>query len=150
MINGLARAKNSKEFAERIPSALRRLRAYAEALINRRVAPQRLLVMKQLSHKPADYVHDVFQAMAAKQLERLGIDVSAGQTIQCLICDVKNRKAYNRVRVAQLVDSSTRYDVEKYLDLLFASTENILLPFGYSAQKIHDYVLHREEHIILN
>ena len=150
MINELAKAKSSQEFAERIPSALRRLRAYAEALINRKVAPQRLLIMKQLSHKPAEYTHDVFQAIAAKQLERLGIDVSAGQTVQYLICDSKNRKAYNRVRVAQLVNANTRYDVEKYLDLLFAAAENILLPFGYSAQKIRDYVLHREEQIVLN
>ncbi|MCD6240600.1 hypothetical protein J7K27_03630 [Candidatus Bathyarchaeota archaeon] len=150
MINELAKARNSKEFAERIPLALRKLRAYAEALINRRVAPQRLLITKQLSHEPADYVHDVFQAIAAKQLARLGVDVSAGQTVQYLICDAKNRKAYNRIRVAQLLDANTRYDVEKYLDLLFAAAENILLPFGYSVQKIRDYVRHREEQIILN
>jgi len=150
MINELAKAKNSKEFAKRIPLALRRLRAYAEALINRRVAPQRLLVTKQLSHKPADYAHDVFQAIAAKQLATLGVDVSAGQTVQYLICDAKNRKVYNKVRVAQLLDANTRYDVEKYLDLLFAAAENILSPFGYSAQKIRDYVLHREKQIVLN
>jgi len=150
MIRELAKAKNSKEFMERIPLALQRLRYYAEALINRKVVPQRLLITKQLSHEPSKYAHDVFQAIAARQLARIRVDVSAGQTIQYLIVDARNRRAFNRVKVAQLVDADTRYDVEKYLKLLFAAVENILLPFGYSAQKIHDYILHREEQIVLN
>ena len=135
---------------ERISSALKRLRYYAEVLIQRKVAPQRLLITKQLSHEPSKYVHDVFQAIAAKQLARLGVDVSAGQTVQYLIVDAKSRRVQNRVLVAQLVNSHVRYDVEKYLDLLFAAAENVLLPFGYSAQKIRDYVLHGERQVLLN
>ena len=150
MIRELAKAKNTKEFMERIPSALKRLRYYAEALIERKVAPQQLLITKQLSHEPSKYAHDVFQAIAAKQLTRLGVDVSAGQTVQYLIVDAKSRRVQNRVLVAQLVNSHVRYDVEKYLDLLFAAAENILLPFGYSAQKIRDYVLHGETQVLLN
>ncbi|HDH45238.1 MAG TPA: hypothetical protein ENG66_07660, partial [Thermococcus sp.] len=150
MIRELAKAKNAKEFMEKIPSALKRLRYYAEALIEQKVAPQQLLITKQLSHEPSKYAHDVFQAIAAKQLTRLGVDVSAGQTVQYLIVDAKNRRVQNRVLVSQLVNSHVRYDVEKYLGLLFMAAENILLPFGYSAQKIRDYVLYGERQVILN
>ena len=150
MIRELAKARNAKEFTERIPLALKRLREYAKALIERKIAPQRLLITKQLSLGPAEYMHDVFQAVAAKQLAELGLEVSAGQTVQYLITDAKSRKHNNRVKVAQLVNENTKYDVEKYLDLLFAAAENILLPFGYSAQRIKNYVLYGEEQIALN
>ena len=149
ILKELAKAKNAEEFKERIPSALKQLRNYAEALIQRKVPPQKLLIKKQLSHQPSKYTHDVFQAIAAKQLARLGVDVSAGQTVQYLIADAENRRVYNRITVAQLVNSNTKYDVEKYLELLFSAAENILLPFGYSAQKIRDYVLHGEKQVAL-
>ena len=150
MIRELAKARNAKEFTERIPLALKRLREYAKALIERKIAPQQLLITKQLSLGPAEYMHDVFQAVAAKQLAELGLEVSAGQTVQYLITDAKSRKHNNRVKVAQLVNENTKYDVEKYLDLLFAAAENILLPFGYSAQRIKNYVLYGEQQIALN
>jgi len=150
MIRELAKARNAKEFTERIPLALKRLREYAKALIERKIAPQQLLITKQLSLGPAEYMHDVFQAVAAKQLAELGLEVSAGQTVQYLITDAKSRKHNNRVKVAQLVNENTKYDLEKYLDLLFAAAENILLPFGYSAQRIKNYVLYGEEQIALN
>lgn len=59
-------------------------------------------------------------------------------------------RASNRVKVVQLVRANTKYDVEKYLELLFTVAENLLLPFGYSARRIRDYVLHRQEQIMLN
>ena len=95
-------------------------------------------------------MHAVFQAIAAKQLVKIGVNVSAGQTVQYLIADAKNKHAHSRVVAAPYVNSKTRYDIEKYLRLLFSAAENILLPFGYSVQKIRDYVLHQEKQTLLN
>ena len=80
----------------------------------------------------------------------MGVEISAGQTVQYLIADAKNKHAHSRVVAAQHVNSKTRYDVKKYLELLFSSAENVLLPFGYSVQKIRDYVLHQEKQTLLN
>jgi len=90
------------------------------------------------------------EATWAKQLVKIGVNVSAGQIVQYLIADAKNRHAYSRAVAAQLVNSTTKYDVEKYLGLLFSAAENILPPFGYSAKKIRDYVLHQERQATLN
>ena len=108
------------------------------------------MITKQLSHDPSKYAHDVLQAIAAKQLAKMGVDISAGQTVQYLIADAKNKHAHSRVLVAPHVNSKTRYDVKKYLEMLFSSAENILSPFGYSMQKIRDYVLHQEKQTLLN
>ena len=108
------------------------------------------MITKQLSHDPFKYAHDVLQAIAAKQLAKMGVDVSAGQTVQYLIADAKSKHAYSRAVAAQLANSTTKYDVEKYLELLFSAAENVLLPFGYFVQKIRDYVLHQEKQTLLN
>jgi len=150
MIRELAKARSAEEFVDKIPSSLKELRHYAEALIRRKVEPQQLLITKQLSRDPYRYMHAVFQAIAAKQLVKIGIDVSAGQTVQYLIADANNRYAYSRAVAAQLANSTTKYDVEKYLELLFSAAENILSSFGYSAKKIRDYVLYQEKQATLN
>ena len=150
MIRELAKARSAGEFVDRIPSALRELRHYAEALIRRKVELRQLLITRQLSREPYRYAHAVFQEIAAKQLVKIGVNVSAGQTVQYLIADAKNKHAYSRAVAAQLANSTTKYDVEKYLELLFSAAENILLPFGYSAKKIRDYVFYQERQATLN
>jgi DNA polymerase elongation subunit (family B) len=93
---------------------------------------------------PHDYAHNVFQAIAATQLIREGLDVSAGQTVRYLITDANNSKPNRRVRVAELVDNKTTYDVRKYLELLLEAGANILRPFGYSVEKLYDTVINNE------
>ena len=150
MINALAQARNSKEFLERIPRAINVLKKYALALVERNVPLEQLLITKQISFDPSDYMHDVYQAIAAKQLLAAGVDVSAGQVIRYLITDAENRRANRRVRAAELIDRKTNYDVKKYLELLFSAAANMLSPFGYTAENIRDLVLYGEKQAILD
>jgi DNA polymerase elongation subunit (family B) len=75
---------------------------------------------------PDRYAHDVFQAIAAKQLIREGIEVSEGQTVRYLITDADNRRPGKRVKAVELIDAQTRFDVEKYVDMLILAGANIL------------------------
>jgi DNA polymerase elongation subunit (family B) len=145
MIRVLAKAHDSKEFLSRIPEALKVLKVYAEKLLNREVSQEDLLVVKQLSMGPYDYGHNVFQAIAAIQLVREGLDISAGQTIRYLITDADNPKPGSRVRVAELMDDKTRYDIKKYLELLLDAGANLLMPFGYSAEILYDLAIISEK-----
>ena len=150
MINALAQARNSKEFLERIPRAINVLKKYALALVERKVPLEQLLITKQISFDPSEYMHDVYQAIAAKQLLAAGVDISAGQVIRYLITDAENRRANRRVRAAELIDRNTNYDVKKYLELLFGAAANMLSPFGYTAENIRDLVLYGEKQAILD
>jgi DNA polymerase elongation subunit (family B) len=120
------------------------LKIYMKKLIGREVSPEDLLIAKRLSMHPHDYAHNVFQAIAATQLIREGLDVSAGQTVRYLITDANNSKPNRRVRVAELVDNKTTYDVRKYLELLLEAGTNILSPFGYSVEKLYDTIINNE------
>ncbi|MGQ9551530.1 MAG: DNA polymerase domain-containing protein [Candidatus Bathycorpusculaceae bacterium] len=149
MINALAKSADFEDFLSRIPRALSILREYAARLISNKVDAQDLLITKRLSKPPSSYRHDVFQAIAARQLERAGYEVSAGQTVQYLVVDSKCRIAKNRVLAEELLEPKIRYDVEKYLDMLISSAETLLGVFGYNKNRIRDILLH-EKQITLN
>jgi DNA polymerase elongation subunit (family B) len=129
VIQELAKAKNSEEFFQRMPHAFRVLRRYAEKIVNKEVDWDELVISRQISKDPDQYVSNVHQAIAARQLIDYGIDVTAGQTVRYVILDANNKRPERRVVAAQLMETSANYDVEKYLALLNDALQNILLPF---------------------
>jgi len=141
MIEILAKARNSKEFMERIPEALDTLRNHAEKLIEGKVEATDLLIAKRLSMQPNSYAHDVLQAIAARQLMKEGVEISAGQAVQYLITNSQSKNAHRRVKPAQLLNLHVHYDLQKYLDLLLSSAGNILSPFGYTIERLYNSVV---------
>jgi DNA polymerase elongation subunit (family B) len=148
MIEKLAKSSDLRDFLTKIPDALNVLREYAAKLASNRVGVQELLITKRLSKSPSHYSHNVFQAIAAKQLEKAGFEVSAGQTVRYLIVASGCKTVYNRVSAAELLKPKTRYDAEKYLNMLISAGETLLGCFGYSKKKIRDLV-HGEKQIML-
>jgi len=144
MIQVLAKARNSGEFLERIPEALNVLKGYAKRLLEGKVPASKLLIAKRLSKHPSGYAHGVLNSIAAKQLMREGVEISAGQTIQYLITRCRSKSAFSRVQPAQLLNQNVRYDSQKYLELLLSSAANILSPFGCSVKNLHYFVFQNE------
>jgi len=149
MIRVLAKAPNSEAFVERIPESLEVLRSYVERLRRGDVDVQDLIIAKQLSMHPERYAHDVFQAIVAKQLMKEGIEISGGQTVRYLITDANNKRPSRRVKAAELINAETRFDAEKYVDMLVLAATNILSPFGYSQDQLTDHVLYGEKQTML-
>jgi len=146
----LAKASCYEEFLKRIPSALGVLKEYAEKLISKNIPIEELLIAKRLSKRPSDYAHDVFQAIAAKQLMTAGFDVYPGQTVQYLITNSKSERVNERVLAKQLIKAKVHYDVEKYSGLLVSAAETLLGIFGYDSQRIRDLILRHEKQLVLN
>jgi len=149
MIRKLAGANSLETFKERIPEALRVLKDYASKLVEGEVDLQELLVTKRISKSPLNYNHDVFQAIAAKQLEKAGFEVHAGQTVQYLIVNTKSKWVNERVAAVQLLKSNTRYDVREYVKMLISAGETLLNVFGYTRHEIQAEAMCRERQIIL-
>jgi len=142
MIRTLAKFIDVKDFSANIPNALDVPRKYAERLVSNRVDVQYLLVTKRLSKSPSNYTSDSFQAIAAKQLEKVGFKISEGRTIKYLIVDSKSETAYNRVLPAELLGSNPRYDIPKYIDMLISAGETLFGIFGYTKKIIRRETLH--------
>ncbi|MDH5483302.1 MAG: hypothetical protein OEY22_10590 [Candidatus Bathyarchaeota archaeon] len=149
MIKKLAEASSLQGFVDKIPEALAILKNYAEMLIKKHVDTHDLLVTKRLSKSPSGYAHNVFQAIAAKQLEKTGFEVHSGQTIQYVITNANSKKPDQRISVMQLLRQDVKYDTQEYLNMLFSAGETLLGVFRYSKQKIRDEVLHREKQTLL-
>jgi DNA polymerase-2 len=149
MIGMLAKASNSEAFITMIPESIEVLRCYVEKLKKRNVDAQDLIVAKRLSMHPDRYTHDVFQVIAARQLMKEGIEVSGGQTVRYLITDAENKRPRRRVKAAELIDAETRFDAEKYVDMLILAGVNILSPFAYDNEGLKDYVVYGEKQTML-
>lgn len=150
MINTLANAANLEDFVGRIPRALAVLRKYAAMLTSNQISINDLVITKRLSKSPWGYSHDVFQAIAARQLEKAGFDISAGMTVRYLIVNSKHKSANERVLAAELLMPKTRYDVQKYLDMLVSGAETLFGVFGYTKEKIREQALSGEKQLVLN
>jgi DNA polymerase-2 len=129
LINYLALARNRAEFLTRLPGALRLVREYIDRLRDGRVDMQELMITKQLSKDPAEYEHNVAQAIAAKQLVQEGVQISAGQNVS-YIMQRGRITSEKRVLPSELIDGPISYDVEKYTQLLLDAVTALLSPLG--------------------
>jgi DNA polymerase elongation subunit (family B) len=140
MIKTLSSADDSKQFVEKIPNALEVVKEYRKNLLNGEVPIWDLIVTKRLSKELEDYTQKVSQMIAGEQLRKEGFEVSAGKSVKFVFTSAKHKKYKRRVKAKELIENGTNPDVRKYLLLLYSSASNILSPFGYSMETVHNYV----------
>jgi len=140
MIRVLATAGDSKAFIEKIPDALKVVRECRKRLIDGEVSIWDLIIAKRLSKNLESYKQKVSQVIAAEQLLKEGVEVSAGKSVRFLFTSAKNKRYERRVRAEELIEGNMSSDVRKYLLLLYSAASNLLSPFGYSAKDIYDSV----------
>jgi DNA polymerase-2 len=140
MLALFARAENSAEFKALIPEALAIAKSYANLIQDGAVPIEELTIEKRLSKNLNEYQNMVPQAIAAQHLNREGREVHAGQTFNYIVAYNRSRIVQNRALPAELVDENYPIDSEWYIDLLLASTSNILLPFGYTPDVLKKFL----------
>jgi len=140
MIRGLATADDSKAFVLKIPDALKVVKEYRRRLLDEEVPIWDLIVTKRLSKNLENYKQKVSQVIAAEQLLKEGVEVSAGKSVRFLFTSAENKRYERRVRAEELIEEGTNSDVRKYLLLLYSAASNILSPFGYSTKHVHDSI----------
>lgn len=132
----LKQARNAQEFRALLPDVLAIAKSYAALIRNGSVPADDLVIEKRLSKNPNEYRNQVPQAIAAQHLVREGMEVHAGQAITYLLTNHKSRITQNRAIPTELVEEDTSFDSKRYVDLLVATTSNLLLPFGYTPTKL--------------
>jgi DNA polymerase elongation subunit (family B) len=140
MIKVLATATDSTAFMRQIPDALKVVGRYRRRLLEGDIPIGDLLVAKRLSKNIEDYKQRVSQMIAAEQLLKAGVEVSAGKNVRFLFTSAEHRRYERRVRAEGLIDEGTNSDLRKYLLLLYSAAANLLRPFGYSAKEVQNSV----------
>jgi DNA polymerase elongation subunit (family B) len=140
MIGKLTPARDLEGFMERIPEALSTLQQYAQRLIEGKVDVEELAITKRLSKPPSGYMHNVVQAIAARQLEKAGYEVHPGQTISYIITNAGSSNPYERVAALPLIKEKTKYDKTAYLKMLVSAAETLFSVFGYTQNKVWEAI----------
>ncbi|HIH00936.1 TPA: hypothetical protein HA259_02470, partial [Thermoplasmata archaeon] len=109
---------------------------YVDAARSQTVPVDKLLLRRRVSKQIGDYEQFNDGVAALLQLRREGKDVNPGEAIRYVITDGDSRDDRTRVRVEQLADDVTEYDSEAYVELLVRAAETLLLPFGYTREKL--------------
>ena len=140
MIKVLASARNSREFVDKIPDALKVVRKYRQQLLAGEIPIWDLIITKHLSKHLKEYKQKVSQVIAAEQLLKEGVEISSGKNVRFLFTSAENKRYERRVKAEELIEENTNSDIKKYLLLLYESAANLLGTFGYSANDIYDLV----------
>ncbi len=143
MLGKLAEAKNASEFYLKIPEAVEVLREYARKVLDGECDFEDLIFKTHVSKGCDEYRQFNNQMAAMKQLRQEGIETSPGQTIRYIITNHRSRSYQERVIIPELADMDTKYDRVKYYEHLLRAVESILLPFGYTEERL-DGIMRRK------
>jgi DNA polymerase elongation subunit (family B) len=143
MLGKLAEAKNASEFYMKIPEAIEVLREYARKVLDNECALADLVFETHVSRGCDEYRQFNNQMAAMKQLREEDLDIQPGQTIRYIITDHISRSCKKRVIIPELADENTQYDRAKYYEYLLRAAESILLPFGYTKERL-DGIMRRK------
>jgi len=131
MLEVLSRAEDVDGYRSKIPEVFEVLLDSVLKLRNGEVGPPELVVSKTLSQDPSDYKVENLTALAAQQLEDVGVRIHPGERVPYVIRDARSTVKEDRVRAAPLIGPEDGYDEEKYTELLLKAAEEVLIPFGY-------------------
>jgi DNA polymerase elongation subunit (family B) len=136
MLGKLAEVKNASEFYIKIPEALEVLHEYVRKVFDGGCVLDDLIFGTHVSKGCDEYRQFNNQMAAMKQMRQEGIETLPGQTIRYIITDHKSRSYQKRVIVPELADENTQYDRAKYYEYLLRAAKSMLLPFGYTEERL--------------
>ncbi|MEW6374185.1 MAG: DNA polymerase domain-containing protein [Thermodesulfobacteriota bacterium] len=136
MLEVLAEAKNLNDYRSKIPKILDLLLEYSLRLKEGQTKQEDLAIGKRISQEPDAYKVDNLTALAAQQLEDVGIPIHPGEKVRYVIKDALSKDKSERVKPFPLVGPDDTYDVEKYLEFLVKATEEILIHFSYDVKRL--------------
>jgi len=136
MLKIFSQADNAKDFIGLIPDALDVMLDYGMQIIRGSIDPRVLVFTTRVSKSVAKYKVNNFIKSALLQLRDIGIDVEPGQAIRYVVVSERSRDYKERVCVAELLTDSVEVDVGFYLHHIAKCGESILIPFGYTLEKL--------------
>ena len=140
MLEVLAEAKDMDDYRVKIPKILDLLLEYSLMLKDGQAKNEDLAIGKRISQEPNAYKVDSLTALAAQELEDVGIPIHPGEKVRYVIKDALSKNKAERVRPFPLVGPDDTYDVKKYLEMLVKATEEILIHFGYDVKRLENII----------
>jgi DNA polymerase elongation subunit (family B) len=110
----LAEAHDFESYCRKLAEAREVLERYLSWVEEGSVPIEELVISRRLTRPANGYKHASATAIAAKQLDRGGVALRPGETIEYLITDADSNYADDRVRALTMWESWRGYDIEEY------------------------------------
>ncbi len=114
----LAEARDFESYRRKLEEAREVLERYLERVKEGSVRVDELTIRKRLTRPPGEYQKSSATAIAARQLDRVGVKLRPGETIEYIITDADSDLPDDRVRAWTLWEGWRGYDVKKYQEML--------------------------------
>jgi DNA polymerase-2 len=128
MLRTLAKADNVAEARTKIPECVEIFVIHAKALAHHEIPASDLAFTTNLSKAPEEYTTMTVQHAALNQLVPERVKLHAGEGIRYVITDYKGKDSQRATPVDVIRDQS-RYDSERYIQLLAETCASVLEPF---------------------
>jgi len=136
----LSRGRDLDETRRLLPDAIQVVRAYVGRIKDGEVSLTDLVILNALSKNHDQYDSNLVQVSAIRQLAEEGLELMAGQSVSYVITDYGSRVQGERVKPVELVDGGTRYDRDRYIQLLLKGAASILQPFGVDEPTLNEVI----------
>jgi len=110
----LAEARDFESYCRKLKEARAVLARYLEQLETGNIKLDELIINRRLTRSPGDYRQASATAIAAKQLERAGVKLRPGETLQYIVTNAEADLPDDRVRAWTLWEGWHGYDVKNY------------------------------------
>lgn len=131
-------ANNSKEFMGRITYAIQVLQEFGKKIINGDFDKSTLIFTTRVSRDISEYKVNNLVKSALLQLRDLDIHVEPGQSVKYIVTNEHASNYKKRVCITELIDNNENIDVDFYLRHIAKCGESLLVPFGYTIEKLED------------
>jgi DNA polymerase elongation subunit (family B) len=138
MLTALKQADTAEEFRTLIPKSVEVLRQSATVLRDSAVCHNDLVFTTTVSKDIASYRVNTLVKAALLQLQDLGIQVQPGQSVRYIVTDEYSQNYKRRVCLAEKMQGNEDIDVRYYLRQLAKCAESLLVPFGYTKEKLEE------------
>jgi DNA polymerase elongation subunit (family B) len=131
-----SQANNAKEFLEKIPITIKVLQDYAKKIIKNDVEKSTLMFTTRVARDISEYKVNNLVKSALLQLRDNNIHIEPGQSVRYIVKNEHSSNYKKRVCVAETFEEDVEIDVDFYLRHIAKCGESILVPFGYTIEKL--------------
>jgi len=136
MLDVFKQARTKMKFHELIPDSIEVLRGCAAALRDGAVNHKDLVCTTTISRDVVTYKVNTLPKAALLQLQDLGVPIRPGQSVRYMVIDESSRNYKKRVCLAEMMQGTEDIDRGYYLRQLAKCAESLLIPFGYTKEKL--------------
>jgi DNA polymerase-2 len=149
MLDVLSLAHTAAEFRDLIPAAVATLVDYGKKITQGSITLNHLAYTTRVSRAITDYKVNTLVKAALLQLRDIHITIEPGQSVRYIVTDEHAQTYTQRVCVAEQIRGDEPVDVDFYLRQIAKCGESILIPFGYTMEKLETLLQklkYRENH----